>query len=256
MRFVREEFLVDHAPNTRETFHRQVLHQFVEHMIVDYNPDRPDLPTNSPHAHYAITQSMLDVLRDFGQGRWQSRVDAFLARWESSLEMSQRKRAGLLVPVRRADGTTLKLSPGKHSMLQVQVVETFAPRFAPRSRLVYLGDTADKDLFVDEEALASIGFKLGQHEKLPDVVLFDSDKKRLFLIEAVTSHGPMSATRLYQLRGMLRNSDLVPVFVTAFPNLREFKKHLSRIAWETEVWIAEIPDHMIHYNGDRFFPRS
>ena len=26
----------------------------------------------------------------------------------------------------------------------------------------------------------------------------------------------------------------------------------SAIAWETEVWIADEPDHMIHYNGERF----
>ncbi|MFS2517149.1 MULTISPECIES: BsuBI/PstI family type II restriction endonuclease [Parabacteroides] len=27
---------------------------------------------------------------------------------------------------------------------------------------------------------------------------------------------------------------------------------MADIAWETEVWIAENPGHMIHFNGDRF----
>ncbi len=27
---------------------------------------------------------------------------------------------------------------------------------------------------------------------------------------------------------------------------------LAQIAWESEVWIAEEPMHMIHFNGERF----
>ena len=47
--------------------------------------------------------------------------------------------------------------------------------------------------------------------------------------------------------------------VTTCPALigGEFRKHIRNIAWETEVWIMEMPDHMIHYNGDRFIvPRE
>ena len=29
-------------------------------------------------------------------------------------------------------------------------------------------------------------------------------------------------------------------------------KRQEELAWETEVWIAEMPEHMIHLNGDRF----
>ncbi len=32
----------------------------------------------------------------------------------------------------------------------------------------------------------------------------------------------------------------------------EFKRHVDDIAWETEVWVSEIPNHMIHFNGDKF----
>ena len=38
----------------------------------------------------------------------------------------------------------------------------------------------------------------------------------------------------------------------AFPDRAEFRKNAADIAWETEVWIADNPDHMIHFNGDRF----
>jgi adenine-specific DNA-methyltransferase len=40
--------------------------------------------------------------------------------------------------------------------------------------------------------------------------------------------------------------------VTAFPDRVTFRKFAKDIAWETEVWIADNPDHMIHFNGDKF----
>ncbi|MGM9783869.1 MAG: BsuBI/PstI family type II restriction endonuclease, partial [Candidatus Cryptobacteroides sp.] len=41
-------------------------------------------------------------------------------------------------------------------------------------------------------------------------------------------------------------------YTSAFPSAKEFKKHFDEIAWETEVWFSDTPDHMIHFNGDRF----
>jgi len=42
------------------------------------------------------------------------------------------------------------------------------------------------------------------------------------------------------------------VFVTAFLDRKAMVKHLNQISWETEVWIADAPDHLIHFNGERF----
>lgn len=141
---------------------------------------------------------------------------------------------------------------GKYNEVQAAVVEQFAPRFAPDSVVAYLGDTAKKNLHVDHDLLAKLGVRFRDHDKLPDVVLFDQRRNWLFLVEAVTSHGPMTPKRIIELKAMLESSDAGIVFVTAFPDFSEFRKHISKIAWETEVWIAEIPDHLIHYNGDRF----
>jgi type II restriction enzyme len=65
MNFIKKEYQKDYAPNTRETFRRQVLHQFVQGEIADYNPDDPNLPTNSPNAHYAITNQALEVVKNY-----------------------------------------------------------------------------------------------------------------------------------------------------------------------------------------------
>jgi len=252
MAFIEREYGKKYAPNTRETFRRQVLHQFVQAHIADYNPDAPDLPTNSPRAHYALSHAALGVIKIYGTNRWELAAQRFLNRHESLLTVYQRKRVSHFVPVRLRDNTVLRLSPGKHNSLQAAIVEEFAPRFAPGAQLLYLGDTAKKNLYLDAERLKSLGISLTEHDKLPDIVLYDPERKWIFLVEAVTSHGPVTPKRVVELEALLENSSIGRIYVSAFPDFREFRKQLKAIAWETEVWIAEIPDHIIHFNGDRF----
>jgi hypothetical protein len=256
MAFIAEHYQKIYAPNTRETFRRQVLHQFVQARIVDYNPDEPDLPTNSPRAHYSLSSAALNAIRTFGTTRWKIASKHFVSRHGALLEIYRKERAARLVPVQLPDGRTLSLSPGKHNKVQAAVVKQFAPRFAPGAKLLYLGDTAKKNLFNDNERLSNLGVPITEHDKLPDVVLHDVSRNWLCLVEAVTSHGPMSPKRVYELEKMFAQCPIGKVFVTAFQNFDEFRKHLKKIAWETEVWIAEIPDHLIHYNGDKFLGPS
>jgi hypothetical protein len=150
----------------------------------------------------------------------------------------------------------LALSLGKHNEVQAAVVKQFAPRFAPGAKLLYLGDTAKKNLFIDDGQLLALDIPITEHDKLPDVVLYDGKRNWLFLIEAVTSHRPMSPKRVFELEKMLTKCQIGKIFVTAFRRFDEFRKYLKEIAWETEVWIAEIPDHIIHYNGDKFLGPS
>ncbi|MGH9732089.1 MAG: BsuBI/PstI family type II restriction endonuclease, partial [Candidatus Acidiferrales bacterium] len=157
-----------------------------------------------------------------------------------------------LVPVILPSGKKLNLSPGCHNKLQVAIVETFAPRFAPGAMVLYLGDAAKKSLHLDQDALTRLGINLTEHDKLPDIVLFSEEKNWLYLIEAVTSHGPVSHKRKRELDLFFSKCTLVRIYVSAFPSFAEFKRHIQEIAWETEVWIAEMPDHLIHFNGDKF----
>ena len=257
MDYLREHYGTDYAPNTRETFRRQVLHQFVQAGIADYNAFEPDLPTNSPRAHYAITEAALATIRQYGTGRWDMAVKTFLQEQGALVERYRRERDRNLVPITIPDGQELLFSPGKHNEVQKAIVEEFAPRFAPGAYLLYLGDTAKKDVFVDRHGLAELGIPITDHDKLPDVVLYDTERNWLFLVEAVTSHGPVSSKRVIELEDMLSECTAGLVYVSAFPDFGEFRKHMKNIAWETEVWLCETPDHMIHYNGDRFLgPRA
>ncbi|MFZ4890581.1 BsuBI/PstI family type II restriction endonuclease [Enterococcus innesii] len=150
------------------------------------------------------------------------------------------------------NGEQFNLSPGDHNILQKEIVEEFAPIFAPGSQLLYLGDTANKFLHIEKEKLEGLKFPPVSHDKLPDVVLYSQQKNWVYFIEAVTSHGPISPKRRLELLDIVKDSDVKPVFVTAFLTTQDFKQFVTEVSWETEVWIAEQPKHMIHLNGDKF----
>jgi type II restriction enzyme len=252
MTFVNENYGKSYAPNTRETFRRQVLHQFVQARVVDYNPDNPSLPVNSPRAHYALSSEVLEVVKAYKTRNWKKALKNFIDTVGKLSEVYLKERELIQIPVVLQNGEILKLSAGKHNEVQAAIVEQFAPRFANGGTLLYLGDTAKKNLFVDQKGLEDLRIPIDQHSKLPDVVIYDDKRKWLFLIEAVASHGPVSPKRLLELEAFLKNCIVGKVYVSAFPDMTEFKKHSNNIAWETEVWLMEVPDHMIHFNGDRF----
>ena len=62
----------------------------------------------------------------------------------------------------------------------------------------------------------------------------------------------MDEKRILEIEEMTKGVKTGKIFVTAFLDFKTYKKFSDQLAWETEVWIAEMPDHMIHLNGDRF----
>jgi type II restriction enzyme len=250
--FIKEEHGKAYAENSRETVRRQVLHQLEQARVVDRNPDEPGLATNSPRTHYALSEDALKAIRAFGTLLFDTEVETFTKRHGALLAIYRAARQGRLIPVILPSGEELRLSPGEHNALQAAIVMEFAQRFAQGSILLYLGDTAKKHLHVQEQGLAVLKIPVTKHGKLPDVVLHLPTKNWLFLIEAVTSHGPVSSKRKRELEAVLEKCPIPRVYVSAFPSVKEFKRHAENIAWETEVWIAEMPDHLIHFNGDKF----
>lgn len=252
MDHLREHYGVSYAPNTRETVRKEVLHHFILEHIADHNPFRPKLPTNSPRSHYAVTRPALAAIRQYGTPGWHHAARLFQSKREQLAARRERARRRRMVAVRMPDGADISLSPGRHNQLQKDIIEKFAPRFAPGARLLYLGDTARKRLVFDGHRLAKLGIPLAAHGKLPDIVLHDGKRRRLLLIEAVTSHGPMSRKRVAELERIVSAASLRRIYVSAFTDHRAYRRHARHIAWGTEVWTSESPEHMIHYNGDRF----
>jgi hypothetical protein len=252
MDWAREHYAKDYAPNTRETVRRQTMHQFCDAGIVVYNPDQPDRPVNSPKAVYQIEPAALSLLRTFGTRAWHDALAGYLARRKTLVARYAKEREQNRIPVRIAPGKEITLSPGEHSELIRAVIEDFAPRYAPNSILVYAGDTGDKWGYFDAPLLASLGVEVGLHGKMPDVVLHHTEKNWLLLVESVTSHGPVDGKRHLELAKLFAKSTAGLVYVTAFPNRAMMSRYLGDIAWETEVWVADAPSHLIHFNGARF----
>jgi len=157
-----------------------------------------------------------------------------------------------MVPLKVKEGTEIALSAGEHSTLIKRIVEEFSPRFVAGGRLVYVGDTGDKYCYFDTDLLKQLRVVLDSHGKLPDVVIYSEEKNWLFLIESVTSHGPVDSKRHTELERLFAGCSAGLVYVSAFPNRSVFLKYIEAIAWETDVWIADAPSHMIHFNGARF----
>lgn len=252
MDWARKHYDKDYAPNTRETVRRQTMHQFVEAGIALYNPDQPNRPVNSPKAAYQIEPAALALLRTYGTDSWCNKLVEYLASRETLSARYANERTQCRIPVRIASGRNISLSPGEHSDLIRAVIEDFAPRFAPGSILVYAGDTGDKWGYFDAALLAELNVAVDAHGKMPDVVLHFPAKNWLLLVEAVTSHGPVDGKRHEELARLFSTSLAGLVYVTAFPNRASMSRHLAEIAWETEVWVADAPSHLIHFNGERF----
>lgn len=252
MDWMREHYGKDYAPNTRETIRRQSMHQFVDAGIALYNPDDPKRAVNSPRAVYQIEPHFLAALKTYGTDAWDAEIADFQKRQRSLVERYAAEREQNQIPVTLQDGQTLTLSPGDHSQLIRDIIMDFGARFVPGGKLVYAGDTGVKWGYFDEKLLATLNVDPGSHGKMPDVIMYDERRNWLLLIESVTSHGPVDGKRHDELTRLFGGSSAGLVYVTAFPTRAVMSRYLGEIAWETEVWVAEAPSHLIHFNGDRY----
>jgi len=252
MDFFAEHYAKKYAPNTRETVRRQTVHQFVQAALIMPNPDKPSRPTNSPKAVYQIEPSALNLLREFGKPAWKTQLKKYQLTFETLKKRYARERDTRRIPVVLSDGQEFKLSPGGQNVLVKKIIDDFCQLFTPGGHIIYAGDTQTKWAYFDPNTLRSIGVEIEEHGKMPDVVVHHVEKGWLVLIEAVTSHGPVNPKRRQELKELFTGSKIGLVFVTAFLERRAMSKYLNDISWETEVWVAESPTHLIHFNGERF----
>lgn len=252
MEFAASQFDKHWKPNTRETVRRFTLHQFQDAGLVIPNPDKPDRPVNSPAYCYQVPSATLVLLRAVGTPRWRALVTKQLAAAPALAARYASERAMARIPLRIREGKRVTLSPGGQNPLVQQIIDEFCPRFTPGATTIYLGDADAKFGHFDHKALAGLGVSVNVHGKMPDVVVHFKQKNWLVIVEAVTSHGPINAKRRDELRKLFAKSSAPLVYVTAFLTRAAMLRHLSSIAWETEVWVADSPSHMIHFNGERF----
>ena len=251
MNFMQANYGKEYKPNTRETIRKDTIHQFVDAAVAERNTDSANRPTNSPNYCYRLTGEMLELIKTYGTRKWQSQLKSFITEKGTLIDRYKQQRDLVRVPV-VVNGQEFNFSAGEHNALQKAIIEDFAARFAKGAEVLYVGDTENKDLVKNREILEQLGVEITDHDKLPDVVLYSTNNKWLYFIEAVTSVGPISFKRMEEIEIMTSTCKVGKIYVTAFPDKKTYKRFIDQLAWETEVWIADDPDHMIHLNGDRF----
>ncbi len=250
--FIKTRYKVTYAENSRETFRKQAIHHFRNAAFIEDNGKA----TNSPNYRYRLTNEMLRLIQSYQTHDWSVKKADFLLTHETLIGLYASKKRMTKMPV-KINGLEFTFSTGKHNELQKAIIEEFAPRFAESAQCLYVGDTIEKDLVKNEDALRELGFEITLHDKMPDVVLYVKEKSWIYFIESVTSVGPMSPERVQAIEEMTQGVRAGKIYVTAFLEFKTFKKFSESLAWETEVWIADMPEHMIHLNGDKFLgPRT
>ncbi len=249
---IGENYRVKYAPNTRETIRDEAVKYFVEAGVLLKNPDDPVRAITSKDTVYQIEPSALALFRSYGTSAWEENLKNYLITRTQIRDELERERTLARIPVRLPNGETVTLSPGGQNPLIKSVIEEFCSRFSPGATVVYIGDAEKKFLHLDAVYLKKLGVLIAPAAKMPDVVVHDTKRNWLLLIEAVTSAGPVDGKRRKELKELFKGCNAGLVFVTAFEGKQAFARFLNHISWESEVWIADAPDHLVHFNGERF----
>ncbi len=252
MEFMETHYGKKYAPNTRETVRRQTVHQFVQAGLIVPNPDK-SRSTNSPHFVYQIETNTLTLIKSFKTREWTSLLNKYLSGVKSLSAKYAQERDMEKIPLRVSDNVEINLSKGLHNILIDKIIKEFCPYYTPNAKLIYVGDTQKKWAYFDKVELEKIGVTIEDlHGKMPDVIVYFTQKRWLVLVEAVTSHGPIDPKRKIELEKLFSKSKAGLVFISAFLDRKSSFSFINKIAWETDIWIAENPTHLIHMNGKRF----
>lgn len=252
--FENENYGEHISPGSYDDIRRKDLKLLIEAGIVINSSSKENLATNNPSRGYALSKSFVELLYSYGSEEWDMRLSGYLKEAKSLKEELECRRNLMKVPVTLPGGKRISLSYGAHNDLQKEIIETFLPLFGFGAEVLYVGDTTDKFLHLDEKALKEINFFVLEHDELPDVVAYSHEKNLLYLIEAYHSTGEWNEIRVRKVKRKLKESGCTAdvVFFTAFETKNAFKQKAKDIAWETEVWIAEWPEHLVHFNGYKF----
>ena len=250
--FVNEHFEDSISSGSYDDIRRKDLKLLVLAEIIVNTGTGKGSATNDPTRGYALHPDFHKLILTYGTKQWKERLSTFCKKRPKLGDILDSKRELTKIPVILPDGVLLELSQGKHNVLQQAIIQEFLPRFGDGCEVLYVGDTTNKSLHIEKEKLQKLKFFELSHDKLPDIVAYDKTNNWLFLIEAVHSSGAMSKTRVAELKRVLKECKADVIFVTAFSSFVDFKKWILDIAWETEVWIADSPDHLIHFNGHKF----
>lgn len=252
IKYINENYEENISPGSYDDVRRKHLKPLLIADFVLNSAKNPSAATNDPTRGYTLAADFKTLVTFYNTGEWEIKLKLFNKNRPSLEDILKRKRGMAKIPIKIPGGQILEFSQGGHNQLQREVIEEFLPRFGAGCSLLYIGDTTNKYLLREDEQLRKLGFFQLSHDELPDIIAYHPEKNWLYLIEVVYSSGPMSEERVFELKKNLTECKAELIFITAFTSRADFKKYIMDIAWESEVWTADNPEHLVHFNGDKF----
>lgn len=195
----------------------------------------------SPNSAYRLSSQFITILEAL-EGEWQKMAEAWIQ--EDVLRERLKLQAEQAVEAKKSVESA-------HSILISASHKVYAKRFLEGYEVVYIDD-GDGDRITDEQkaVLTRAGLSLKLDDAMPDVLLWNPETNKLWVIEAVTSDGEVDNHKKSSLTEFAeRNGKAGVGFTTTYPTWKktaERQTQLKNIADDTYLWIQEDASRNIH----------
>jgi hypothetical protein len=247
-----------YAANTREPIRDETLCAgLVTNGAVT---ERQGVPTTSPAGRYALK---VDFAGLFAAGLTGSALRAAIQTWRAA-HLNAGALARIAVIRKGAVDTgksilvtfpgkeTRHMAPGPSSIISKAVIEEFAPRFLDQPGVIFVSESGQKVVARDDVLAKAINLHIKADRHLPDIVLVDLAPRHplLVFVEVVATDGPVTPERkaaLLRLAEEAGFSQKYVAFVTAYldRSAPAFRRTVGALAWDSFVWFAAEPQHLI-----------
>ena len=244
-----------YAENSRETFRKANIKPWISAGILE---SKAGLATNDKDNSHRFTSYFASLIRTYGTEQWEEKLADYKETHASYAEYLKQTKAIERNYIAEYEGINISLKKSAHNKLQVNILNSLIPLVCKgKPELLYIGDATDRDLWQKDARLDELGIHvLSQSGNLPDIIVYDESEKRIIFIEAYHSTGPFTIDRVNAIKALCQcEAGTEAAFITAFDSTTKMLRNYKDIAWDTDIWSADEPTHLLHKNGDKFIGR-
>ncbi len=244
-----------YAENSRETFRKYNIKPWISAGILE---PKAGLATNDKDNSYRFTSYFASLIRTYGTEQWEEKLTEYKENHVTYAEYLKQTKNIERDYITEYGDIKISLKKSAHNKLQLNILQYLIPLVCKeKPELLYIGDATDRNLWQKDERLDELGIHvLSQSGNLPDIIVYDESQKRVIFIEAYHSTGPFTIDRVNAIKSLCACAEgTEAAFITAFDSTAKMLKNYKDIAWDTDIWSADEPTHLVHKNGDKFIGR-
>ncbi len=147
--------------------------------------------------------------------------------------------------LKRANGEVFSYASGRRNSLLVDIFEVLVPYRVQDSVLLYVHDRINDLLIYEYKVLERLGVPSVFGNQLADVVLYQPERNRLYLVYAINRFGPLYKQRKDETEKLLKQCSADRAYVSVVYNRSDYGHYAPFIAWGSQVWMVQIPDHVV-----------